>query len=75
MRYLLDTNIISDLVRNPQGANRTTHREGRRRDGMYEYPRCRRIALWQREEKLKSVDRPVRSDTRGNGCFAFAVPG
>jgi hypothetical protein len=49
---MLDTNIISDLVRNPQGE---ADHQGRRRQYLHQHHRRQQTAVWMREEWVKAA--------------------
>jgi hypothetical protein len=64
MPYLLDTNIISDLIRNPKGrVTDRMHKVGRSEDRHQHYCRCR-ASFWCRTQRLSSSDGPCRRDPR-----------
>ena len=50
MRYMLDTNIVSDLVRHPQGKVVQRIRKVGEAAGFDQHHRGRRIALRSRQE-------------------------
>lgn len=65
MRYLLDTNIVSDLVRNPQGKvaqHIRTVGEAR----VYQHLRRCGIALPGHQESLTAALGPARSGAWGD---------
>jgi tRNA(fMet)-specific endonuclease VapC len=52
MRYLLDTNTISDFIRHPRGASGWSHPRGGRRGRLHKHHHCGRVEV--RREKRGS---------------------
>ena len=54
MRYLLDTNIVSDLVRNPQGKV-APHPQGWLDASLYQHYCRSGVALWRSQERIAAA--------------------
>jgi len=54
-RYLLDTNILSDLIKNPDSRNCRPYRRSRRRTGLHQHRRRGRIAVRSCEARRRAV--------------------
>ncbi len=74
MRYLLDTNIVSDLVRNPQGKIAQRIRKVGEVANFDQYHRRRRIALRSREKSIHTSSSPGGSCARSDRDPAFQGP-
>ena len=64
MRYLLDTNIVSDLIRNPQGLVFKHILKVGEGTGLHQHHRRRRVALWSHKEGIATAVGSVRVSTQ-----------
>jgi len=75
MRYLLDTNIVSDLVRNPQGKVAQHISKVGRSASLYKHHRRCGVALRGYQKRLTAGSWPARSGAWGVGSLALRGAG
>ena len=61
MRSLLDTNIVSDLIRNPQGRVAGTYKRNWRTERLYRHHRRCETAIWRHQESFATAHETGRS--------------
>jgi tRNA(fMet)-specific endonuclease VapC len=71
-RYMLDTNIISDLIRN--GQSREANRQCWRGQHLHQHHRGSRVALRMRKERLENTAQGRRRLARRDQRAAVDVP-